>query len=83
MNIQRNGSQPSEQAPAEYFTGTVRLGAPFQGSEPARVSGATVTFEPGARTNWHTHPARADADCDCWPGLGSARGWPGRRNPAR
>ena len=56
MNIQRNGSQPSEQAPAEYFTGTVRLDAPFQGNEPARVSGATVTFEPGARTNWHTHP---------------------------
>ena len=56
MNIQRNGSQPSEKAPAEYFTGTVRLDAPFQGNEPARVSGATVTFEPGARTNWHTHP---------------------------
>ena len=56
MNIQRNGSQPSEKGPADYFTGTVRLDAPFQGNEPARVSGATVTFEPGARTNWHTHP---------------------------
>ena len=56
MNIQKNGSQPSEQAPTNYFTGTVRLDAPFQGNEPARVSGATVTFEPGARTNWHTHP---------------------------
>ena len=56
MNIQKNGSQPSEQAPTNYFTGTVRLDAPFQGAEPARVGGATVTFEPGARTNWHTHP---------------------------
>ena len=56
MNIQKNGSQPSEKGPADYFTGTVRLDAPFQGNEPARVSGATVTFEPGARTNWHTHP---------------------------
>ena len=56
MNIQKNGSQPSEKGPADYFTGTVRLDAPFQGNEPARISGATVTFEPGARTNWHTHP---------------------------
>lgn len=56
MNIQKNGSQPSQKGPAEYFTGTVRLDAPFSGTEPARVGGATVTFEPGARTNWHTHP---------------------------
>lgn len=56
MDIKRNGSQPSAQGPAEYFTGTVRRGAPFQGSDPARISGATVTFEPGARTNWHVHP---------------------------
>ena len=56
MNIQKNGSQPSEKGPADYFTGTVRLDAPFGGTGPARVSGATVTFEPGARTNWHTHP---------------------------
>lgn len=56
MNIQRNGSQPSQPGPAEYFTGTVRLDAPFAGTEPARIGGATVTFEPGARTNWHTHP---------------------------
>lgn len=56
MNIQRNGSQPSQKGPAEYFTGTVRLDAPFSGTEPARIGGATVTFEPGARTNWHTHP---------------------------
>lgn len=56
MNITKNGSQPSEKVPVEYFTGTVRLDSPFQGAEPARVSGATVAFEPGARTNWHTHP---------------------------
>ena len=56
MNIQRNGLQPSQKGPAEYFTGTVRLDAPFAGTEPARIGGATVTFEPGARTNWHTHP---------------------------
>ena len=56
MEIKRSGSQPSAQGPAEYFTGTVRIDAPFKGSAPARVGGATVTFEPGARTAWHTHP---------------------------
>lgn len=56
MEIQRNGAKPSAAPPADYFTGTVRLDAPFQAPAPARVGGATVTFEPGARTNWHTHP---------------------------
>ncbi|KQT53054.1 MULTISPECIES: cupin domain-containing protein [unclassified Aureimonas] len=56
MDIKRNGSQPSSPGPADYFTGTVRLDQPFKGSEPARVAGAIVTFEPGARTAWHTHP---------------------------
>ena len=56
MEIKRNGSQPSARGPEEYFTGVVRIDAPFQGADPARVSGATVTFEPGARTAWHTHP---------------------------
>jgi quercetin dioxygenase-like cupin family protein len=56
MELKRSGSQPSGKGPAEYFTGSVRVDAPFQGSAPARVSGATVTFEPGARTAWHTHP---------------------------
>ncbi|CAI2412910.1 Predicted mannose-6-phosphate isomerase [Serratia liquefaciens] len=56
MKIQRSGSQPSRPGPEEYFTGKVRIDAPFAGSEPARVGGATVTFEPGARTAWHTHP---------------------------
>ena len=56
MEIKKNGSQPSAQGPAEYFTGQVRIDTPFQAQAPARVSGATVTFEPGARTAWHTHP---------------------------
>jgi quercetin dioxygenase-like cupin family protein len=56
MDIKRSGSQPSAKGPADYFTGSVRIDAPFKGSEPARVGGATVTFEPGARTAWHTHP---------------------------
>ena len=56
MKIQRSGSQPSDKGPAEWFTGSVRIDAPFQAEEPGRMSGAIVTFEPGARTNWHTHP---------------------------
>ena len=56
MDIKRNGSQPSEKGPAEWFTGTVRLDPLFRAPDPARVAGASVTFEPGARTHWHTHP---------------------------
>jgi quercetin dioxygenase-like cupin family protein len=56
MNIKRGGSQPSAKGPAEWFTGPVRIDSPFQGGAPARVAGAIVTFEPGARTAWHTHP---------------------------
>jgi quercetin dioxygenase-like cupin family protein len=56
MDIKRSGSQPSAKGPEEYFTGSVRLDSPFQASAPARVGGAIVTFEPGARTAWHTHP---------------------------
>jgi quercetin dioxygenase-like cupin family protein len=56
MKIIANGSQPSRKGPEDYFTGTVRIDSPFQATEPARVGGATVTFEPGARTAWHTHP---------------------------
>ncbi|ANJ96380.1 (R)-mandelonitrile lyase [Serratia plymuthica] len=56
MKIQRSGSLPSRPGPEDYFTGQVRIDAPFAGTEPARVGGATVTFEPGARTAWHTHP---------------------------
>ena len=56
MDIKRSGSQPSGKGPAEYFTGTVRIDPLFQAPDPARVVGASVTFEPGARTAWHTHP---------------------------
>ncbi|HMN77688.1 MAG TPA: cupin domain-containing protein [Burkholderiaceae bacterium] len=54
--IQRNGSRPSVQGPKEYFIGTVRIDVPFQMDAPARAGGALVAFEPGARSNWHTHP---------------------------
>ena len=56
VEITKSGSQPSAQGPADWFTGSVRIDAPFQRPAPARVGGATVTFEPGARTAWHTHP---------------------------
>jgi quercetin dioxygenase-like cupin family protein len=57
MNITRNGSKPSVKGPASYFTGTVRIDSPFQADGEGRAGGAIVTFEPGARTNWHSHPA--------------------------
>ncbi len=56
MHIIRNGSTPSRPGPADYFTGTVRMDRDFNAEAPARVGAVTVTFEPGARTNWHTHP---------------------------
>lgn len=56
MQIKRIGSQPSGAGPSEWFTGTVRVDPLFQADVPARVAGASVTFEPGARTAWHTHP---------------------------
>jgi len=56
MEIKRVGSQASVKGPSEWFTGTVRIDPLFQTLDPAFVSGASVTFEPGARTAWHTHP---------------------------
>jgi quercetin dioxygenase-like cupin family protein len=56
MEIKRSGSQPSAKGLTAYFTGDVRIDPLFQAPEPARASGAKVTFEPGARTVWHTHP---------------------------
>ena len=56
MEMTKSGSQPSAKGPADWFTGTVRIDSRFQREAPARVGGATVTFEPGARTAWHTHP---------------------------
>ena len=56
MDITRSGSQPSGKGPAEYFTGAVRIDPLFEAPAPARAVGASVTFEPGARTAWHSHP---------------------------
>ncbi|MDK9441239.1 cupin domain-containing protein [Pectobacterium atrosepticum] len=56
LKITRSGSHPSQPGPDSYFSGNVRIDAPFQSTSPARVGGATVTFELGARTAWHTHP---------------------------
>jgi quercetin dioxygenase-like cupin family protein len=56
MEIKRSGSQASTRGPDDWFSGTVRIDPLFQSTEPARVAGASVTFEPGARTAWHTHP---------------------------
>lgn len=56
MQIERGGSRPSGKGPAEWFTGAVRIDPLFSAPDPARVASANVTFEPGARTAWHTHP---------------------------
>lgn len=57
MKIIKSGTMPSNPGPTDYFTGTVRIDPLFQAEEPGRTGGAHVTFEPGARTAWHTHPA--------------------------
>ena len=62
MEIKRNGSQPSAKGPADWFTGTVRIDPLFQPNEARRAAGALVTFEPGARTAWHTHPLGQNPD---------------------
>ena len=56
VTVSRSGSQAATKGPAEFFTGSVRIESQFARDEPARVTGATVTFEPGARTAWHSHP---------------------------
>jgi len=56
MDIKRSGSQPSNRGPADWFSGTVRIDPLFPAADPARAAGNSVTFEPGARTAWHTHP---------------------------
>ena len=75
MKITRSNSQPSRKAPTDYFTGSVRIDTPFQGSAPARVGGAFVTFEPGARTAWHTHPLGQTLVVTA--GCGRAQRWDG------
>jgi len=75
MDIMRAGSRPSAKGPAEWFTGTVRIDPLFQASDPARVAGASVTFEPGARTAWHTHPLGQTLIVTA--GFGRAQRWGG------
>jgi quercetin dioxygenase-like cupin family protein len=75
MEIKRNGSQPSSRGPADWFTGTVRIDSAFKGTGPARIGGAIVTFEPGARTAWHTHPLGQTLIVTA--GSGKAQRWSG------
>ena len=76
MDIKRSGSHPSSKGPAEYFTGTVRIDPLFQANDPARALGASVTFEPGARTAWHTHPLGQTLIVTAGCGLVQRRGGP-------
>jgi len=76
MDIKRSGSQPSGKGPADYFTGTVRVDPLFAAPAPARVSGASVTFEPGARTAWHTHPLGQTLIVTCGLGRVQREGGP-------
>ena len=75
MEITRDGSQPSGKGPGDWFTGDVRIDSLFQAADPARVAGATVTFEPGARTAWHTHPLGQTLIVTS--GVGRAQRWGG------
>jgi quercetin dioxygenase-like cupin family protein len=75
MELKRSGSQSSTRGPAEYFTGTVRIDPLFRAPAPARASGACVTFEPGARSNWHTHPLGQTLIVTS--GLGYVQSWGG------
>ena len=75
MEIKRSGSQPSGKGPADYFTGAVRIDPLFEAPEPGRARCASVTFEPGARTAWHTHPLGQTLIVTS--GLGRAQCWGG------
>jgi quercetin dioxygenase-like cupin family protein len=75
MEITRSRSQPSSKGPAEWFTGDVTIDPLFEAPEPARVRGASVTFQPGARTAWHTHPLGQTLIVTS--GLGRAQRWGG------
>jgi quercetin dioxygenase-like cupin family protein len=82
MEIKRTGSRPSGKGPAEYFTGAVRIDPILEAPEPARVRSASVTFEPGARTAWHTHPL-GQTLIVLRPGLGAALRRSYQGNPSR
>ena len=79
MEIQRNASVPAKVGPDAWFTGAVSIENPFQASEPARVGGATVTFQPGARTAWHTHPLGQTLVVIAGQGLAQTEGHPAQR----
>ncbi|HEU0208417.1 MAG TPA: cupin domain-containing protein, partial [Candidatus Udaeobacter sp.] len=74
MEIKRSGSQPSTRGPGDWFTGNVTIEPLFEAPEPARVRGANVTFEPGGRTAWHTHPLGQTLI------VTAGRGWAQREN---
>jgi quercetin dioxygenase-like cupin family protein len=75
MEIKRAGSQPSAKGPVDWFTGSVRIDSLFQSPTPGRAAGAAVTFEPGARTAWHTHPLGQTLIVTA--GAGRAQRWDG------
>ena len=75
MDIKRSGSQASAKVPSEYFTGEVRIDHLFRAPHPARTVGLSITFEPGARTAWHTHPLGQTLIVTS--GLGLAQRWGG------
>jgi quercetin dioxygenase-like cupin family protein len=75
MEIKRSGSQPSTKGPTEYFTGNVRIDPMFQAAEPSRVSASLVTFEPGARTAWHTQRGNPARRCDLVSTRSQALAW--------
>lgn len=81
MEIVRSGARPSATGPSDWFTGTVRIDPLFEAPERARVRGAGVTFEPGARTAWHTHPLGQILIVTS--GLGSAQRWGGPKEELR
>jgi quercetin dioxygenase-like cupin family protein len=81
MEIKRNGSRPSAKGPAEWFTGAVRVDPLFQAPEPARGFGASVTFEAGGRTAWHTHPLGQTLIVTS--GLGWVQRWGGPKEEIR
>ena len=83
MEIKRVGTQPSGRGPADWFTGTVRIDPLFDRTDPARVSGASVTFEPGARTAWHTHPLGQTLIVTAGCGSGATRRRGGRGDSSR
>lgn len=76
MEIRRIGSQPSAKGPSDYFTGSVRIDQLFQAPDPALVSCASVTFEPGARTAWHTHPLGQTLNITAGAGWAQREGGP-------